>query len=51
MSKRVKISFKEIMKGKYTFIPQEEICASNQRIKLEMKEIIKKLKQKKEISV
>jgi hypothetical protein len=47
MSKRVKIDFKEIMKGKYTFIPQEEICASNKRIRAEMKEILKKFKSNK----
>lgn len=46
MSKRVKIRFNKIMEGRYTFIPLEEISKSNQRIKREMKEILKKYKHK-----
>lgn len=42
MSKRIKINFETINKGKYEIIPWEKIYKTNKRIK----EAIRKLKQK-----
>lgn len=47
MNKRIKIEFKEIMKGKYKIIPPEEIAESKKRIRKEMRRFIRKLKNKK----
>jgi len=46
MSKRVKINFESVNKGKYTIIPPEDIAESNERIKKAMKTIIRKHKTK-----
>jgi len=46
MSKRIKINFEIINKGKYEIIPPKEIAESNARIKKTMKEFVRKLKRK-----
>ncbi len=46
MSKKIKINFETINKGKYEIIPPQEIAESNARIKKAMKKFIKKLKRK-----
>lgn len=46
MSKRIKINFETINKGKYEIIPPKEIAESNARIKKAMNEFIRKLKRK-----
>ena len=40
-SKRVKISFESVNAGKYTVISTAEISASSNRIKNEMKEVVR----------
>lgn len=42
MSKRIKINFKIINKGKYTIIPLKEIIETNESIKKNMRKIIRK---------
>lgn len=46
MSKRVKITFESINKGKYTIIPAKDIAETNARVKKEMKKVIAKYKSK-----
>ena len=46
MSKRVKINFETINKGKYEIIPPEKIAESRERIKQNMKAFLRKLKRK-----
>jgi len=46
MSKRVKINFETINKGRYEIIPPEKIAESRERIKQNMKAFIKKMKRK-----
>tara|TARA_R110000737_G_scaffold299183_2_gene306017 strand:- start:199 stop:348 length:150 start_codon:yes stop_codon:yes gene_type:complete len=46
MSKRIKIDFESVTKGKYTIISPEKIAESNKRIKQAMKVFIKKLNKK-----
>ena len=43
-SKRVKVSFETINKDNYSIISRKAIYESNQRIKNEMKKIIKNIK-------
>lgn len=43
MSKRVKINFETINKGKYEVIPPEKIAETNARIKKAMKEFKKRM--------
>lgn len=45
-SKRIKISFFEINKGRFSFIPEEQISESRARVKKEMMEFLKIYKQK-----
>ena len=42
MSKRVKINFETVNKGKYEIIPPEKIAETNARIKKAMKEFKKR---------
>jgi hypothetical protein len=44
MSKRVKITFDTINKGKYQVIPLEEIHETNKRVREEMRKLKKKNK-------
>lgn len=46
VSKRTKISFEIINKGRYQIIPPEKIADSNSRIKKAMSDFIKKMKRK-----
>jgi hypothetical protein len=46
MSKRVKINFETVNKGRYEIIPPEKIAESRERIKQNMKAFIKKMKRK-----
>lgn len=46
MSKRVKIDFETVNKGRYEIIPPEKIAESRERIKQNMKAFIRKLKRK-----
>jgi hypothetical protein len=43
MSKRVKINFEIINKGRYEIIPPEKIAESRERIKQNMKTFFKKI--------
>lgn len=44
MTKRVKVNFETINKGKFENIPNEKICETNKRIKEIMNKFIRKLK-------
>ena len=46
MSKRVKINFETVNKGKYEIIPPEKIAESRKRIAENMRKFIRKLKRK-----
>jgi hypothetical protein len=46
MSKRVKINFESLNRGKYEVIPPEKIAGSRERIKQNMKTFLKKIKNK-----
>ena len=46
MSKRVKINFETINKGKYELIPTKKVVESKQRIAENMRKFIRKLKRK-----
>jgi len=46
VSKRVKINFETINKGRYEIIPPEKIEESRKRIAKNMREFIRKLKRK-----
>jgi len=46
MSKRVKINFETVNKGKYEIIPPEKIAESRKRIAENMRRFIRKLKRK-----
>lgn len=46
MSKRVKINFETVNKGRYEIISPEKIAESRERIKQNMKAFIRKLKRK-----
>ncbi len=46
MSKRVKINFETVNKGRYNIIPPEKIAESRKRIAENMREFIRKLKRK-----
>jgi len=46
MSKRTKISFETINKGRYEIIPPEKIAESRERIKKNMRAFIRKMKRK-----
>ena len=46
MSKRVKINFETVNKGKYEIIPPEKIAESKKMIAENMRKFIKKLKRK-----
>ena len=46
MSKRVKINFKTVNKGRYEIIPHEKIAESREQIKQNMKAFIRKMKRK-----
>jgi len=50
MSKRVKINFETINKGKYEIIPPKLIHETNERIRENMKKIIREYKIKDKIS-
>ena len=43
MSKRVKINFETINKGRYEIIPPEKVAESRERIKQNMKTFLKKM--------
>ena len=47
MSKRVKINFEIINKGRYEIIPPEKVAESREQIKQNMKTFLKKIKNKK----
>ena len=47
MSKRVKINFETINKGRYEIIPPEKVAKSREQIKQNMKTFLKKIKNKK----
>jgi hypothetical protein len=47
MSKRVKINFEIINKGRYEVIPPEKIAESKERIKQNMKTFLKKINNEK----
>jgi hypothetical protein len=47
MSKRVKINFEIINKGRYVIIPPEKVAESREQIKQNMKTFLKKIKNKK----
>ncbi len=44
MSKRVKINFETINKGRYEIIPPEKVAESREQIKQNMKTFLKKIK-------
>lgn len=46
MSKRVKISFETVNGNNYTIIEPKKIHESNQRIKSNMREVLKKIRKK-----
>lgn len=46
MSKRVKIDFETVNKGRYEIIPPEKIAESRERIKQNMKAFLRKIKRK-----
>lgn len=46
MSKRIKINFETVNKGKYTVIHPKEIAEINRRIKIEMTPFIEEFKKK-----
>ena len=46
MSKRIKISFEQDLKGKYTVIDPKAITETNRRIKKEMTPIIREFEKK-----
>jgi len=46
MSKRVKINFETINKGKYEIIPPDKIAESRERIAENMRKFIRKLNRK-----
>lgn len=45
-SRRIKISFSTINDGKYTVIKQADIAQTNQRIKTEMKSVVRVFEKK-----
>ncbi len=47
MSKRVKINFESINKGRYEIIPPEKVAESRERIKQNMKTFLKKINNEK----
>jgi hypothetical protein len=51
MSKRIKINFETINKGKYEIIPPQEIAESNARIKKAMKNLIEELNRRNTVSI
>jgi len=46
MSKRLKVSFESVNKGKYAIIPKASIAETNKRIKEEMRIFMKSKKSK-----
>jgi len=46
MSKRVKINFEILNKGRYEIIPPEKVAGSRERIKQHMKTFLKKINTK-----
>lgn len=51
MSKRIKFSFSSVNSGKMTAIKAEDIAMSNQRIKNEMKLVVRKYKRNENASL
>ncbi|MCX2484173.1 hypothetical protein [Pedobacter sp. MR2016-24] len=51
MSKRIKFSFSSVNSGKMTAIKAEDIAASSQRIKEEMKPVVRRYKRNETASV
>ena len=45
-SKRIKISFSTVNKGKYTIISKDVIAEANKKIKAEMKQVIREFEKR-----